>query len=859
MAERRLSGPTRADVLTWAEATARAGRVGRIASTLELDLLAGGSTYRGLARLRFPVTGEGDLFLDFRGGTVERLVVNGRELSAERPEHRILLPGAALAPMTEVEVAYENAFDHGGDGFHQFVDPEDGAEYLYSNFEPFEAHRLFPCFDQPDLKGTYELTVRAPGDWVVIANALPASAVPLPDGRREHRFAPTPPISTYLVAVIAGAYEGVRTLHRGTPLGIWSRRSLARFVDPDEIFEVTKQGIDYYSALFDHPFPFAKYDQILVPEFNSGAMENVGAVTFSESYVYRDSPTDTQRLTRAETVLHELAHMWFGDLATMRWWDDLWLNESFATYVSHLALAEATRFDGAWRAFHADMKRWGYQADARSTTHPISGVVPDTDATFYNFDGITYGKGASVIKQLVAEIGPEAFRAGLRTYFRRHAWGNATLADFLAALETGAGRSLGDWSRRWLEAASLNTIEASWTARDGRIERLQLTQEAPEDHPTLRPHALAVALVRAGDEGAAEVEVVPARLDGAEAWIDEAVGRPAPDLVFPNHGDHGYARVLLDSASLAAVPRILPRLADPLLRQLIWGTLWEMVRGARFSSLELLELVRTHLPAERDDQIVQAALDAARGALVRYVPEELRLDEARRFVAVALGALDGLPTGDLRTLWLRAAIAAAAEPADVVAVGRAVDGVPGLPEVRVDREMRWSVAALAVAHGLPGATDRLAAERAADPSDRGVREVVRAEVGAPDPTVKAAAWERIHGEGYGSFHLTQAAMRGFNHAHEAGLLEPYVDRFFSALPAVAAEREHAFVRAYVSALFPSYRPEAALVERARALADAEGSSLPSLRRLLTEAADDMERAVVCRSFATLRARSRTRA
>jgi len=825
-----------------------------VAYALDLDLGAGRRTYGGVARLRFAVTGAGDLFLDFRGGEVTRLAINGRAVTAERPGHRILLPGGLLGATTEVEVAYENEYDEGGDGFHHFVDPEDGAEYAYSNFEPFEAHRLFPCFDQPDLKGTYAVTVRAPRDWAVIANAPASAVVPVGDGRREHRFAPTPAISSYLAAVIAGPYTGVRSIHRGTPLGIWTRRSLARFLDPDEIFEVTKQGLDFYAALFDHPFPFAKYDQVFVPEFNSGAMENVGAVTFSESYVYRDPPTDTQRLARAETALHELAHMWFGDLVTMRWWDDLWLNESFATYVSNLALAEATRFDGAWRAFHADMKRWGYQADARSTTHPISGVVPDTDATFYNFDGITYGKGASVIKQLVAEIGRDAFRAGLRTYFRRHAWGNATLADFLAALEEGAGRSLGDWSQRWLETASLNTIEAAWTARDGRVERLQLTQDAPEDHPTLRPHALELALVRAPGDGPAEIDVVPARLEGAEAWVEAAVGRPTPDLVFPNHGDHGYASVMLDPVSLAAVPHVLAQIADPLLRQLLWGTLWEMVRSARHTSLAFLELVRTRLPGEQDDQILLAALQAARGALARYVPEERRLDESRRFVAAALDALVGLPEGDLRTLWLRAAIEAAAEPADVAALARVVDQEPGRPRVQVDREMRWGIAALAIAHDLPGAWERLAAERAADPTDRGERAALRAETGAPDAAAKAAAWERIHGAGYGSFHLTQAAMLGFNHAHQAALLAPYVDGFFAALPAVAVERDHPFQRAYVTALFPAYRPEPALVERARTMADGEGAELPSLRRLLLEAADDMERAIFCRSFASLRAR-----
>jgi aminopeptidase N len=772
----------------------------------------------------------------------------------QRPGHRIVLPADLLAPATEVEVVYQNEYDRGGDGFHHFVDPEDGQEYAYSNFEPFEAHRLFPCFDQPDLKGTVALTVRAPAAWTVLANGPATAAVPLADGRAEHRFATTPPISPYLVALLAGPYSGVQALHRGTPLGIWTRRSLARHLDPDEIFTVTKQGLDFFATLFDHPFPFAKYDQIFVPEFNSGAMENVGAVTFHENYVFRDPPTDTQRLARAETILHELAHMWFGDLVTMRWWDDLWLNESFATYVSNLALVEATRFEGAWRAFHADMKRWGYQADARSTTHPISGHVPDTDATFYNFDGITYGKGASVIKQLVAEVGPDGFRAGLRTYFRRHAWGNATLADFLAALEAGSGRSLADWSRRWLETASLNTIQASWTAREGRLERLQLSQEASaEDHPTLRPHALELALVRAAGDDPAEIDVVPARLEAAEAWVEAAVGLPAPDLVFPNHGDHGYARVLLDPTSLAAVPRVLPRIADPLLRQLAWGTLWEMVRSARYSSLELLELVRTRLAEERDDQILQAGLDAARAALARYVPEDRRVDEARRFVAAAFEALAAIPAGDLRTLWLRAAIGAAAEPADVARLARAIDGDADLPAVAIDREMRWAVAALAVAHDLPGAADRVAAERAADATDRGAREVLRAETGALDAGTKAAAWDRIHGAGYGSFHLTAAAMSGFNHAHQAALLEPYVDRFFEMLPGVAAERDHPFLRAYVGSLFPVYRPDAALVARARDLAEARGGDLPGLGRLLVEAADDMERAVVCRAFAALRA------
>ena len=335
------------DVLTRAEAAGRAARVRGVAYDLALELDAARTTYRGDAHLTFAVSGSDDLFLDFRGGTIERLEVNGTLVDRpERPGARILLPGGLLAPRTSVHVVYENEYDRNGDGFHRFVDPIDGEVYVYSNFEPFEAHRLFPCFDQPDLKGTLAIRVTAPTAWAVISNN-PAEAIDdLPGERRIHRFVTTPPLSTYLAAVIAGPYVGVRGEHRGIPLGVWSRRSVAAFVDPDEIFAITGQGMDFYAGLFARPFPFAKYDQLFVPEFNAGAMENAGAVTFTEQHVFRDPPTETQRLSRAETILHELAHMWFGDLVTMRWWDDLWLNESFATYVSNLALSEATRFEG---------------------------------------------------------------------------------------------------------------------------------------------------------------------------------------------------------------------------------------------------------------------------------------------------------------------------------------------------------------------------------------------------------------------------------------------------------------------------------------------------------------------------------
>jgi aminopeptidase N len=835
------------DVLSAVEAAERAARVAGVDYTLALDLPAEGTTYRGEARLRFPVDREGDLFLDFRGGEIERLEVNGRAIHPERAHNRIHLPGDVLAADTDVRVVYENAYDRTGDGFHLFVDPEDGERYLYTNFEPFEAHRLIPAFDQPDIKGRFALTVTAPAAWEVLANS-PGVVADAADGRRVHRFDRTPPISTYLAALVAGPFAGFHDAHAGVPLGLWCRRSLAPHLDPGELFTVTRQGFDFFTGLFARPYPFAKYDQVFVPEFNAGAMENVGLVTHSELMVYRDPPTDAQRMERAETVLHELAHMWFGDLVTMRWWDDLWLNESFATYVSFLAMAEATRFSAAWRSFHAT-KQWAIRIDEYPTTHPVRGPVPDTDATFYNFDGITYGKGAAVLKQLVAAIGMDAFRAGIRTYFDRHAWGNATLGDFMAALEAGSGRSLSEWAGAWLETASLNTLAARWDATDGRLTRLALDQVAPASHPVLRPHVTSVALVRHGPDGTPAIDVVPVALDGPSADVPAAAGRPAPLLVFPDHDDHAYAKVALDGVSLAALPALLPRLDDGLLRVQLWGALGQMVRDRELRSTAFLGLIRDLLPAEAEIEIVTAALDMAAGALARYVPEEARVGESSALVRRALATVGELPPGDCRIAWTRVAIAALADPADVSVLADVADGRRTIAGVQLDQDMRWGIVRAAVAHGLPGAEDRLGAERARDGTDRGAREALGASVGRPDAAVKAEAWLRINGGGYGSFHLDRAAMGGFRHAHQAALLAPYREGFFEAIPTVAGEREHPYVRAYIARLFPFDRPEPAVAARAREVIAVHGERLPTLDRQLREAVDDLERAMACRAFA----------
>ena len=541
------------DVLTELEASARARRVSDVSYDINLSLTGGQPAYHGDATIRFTASGDEPLFLDFRGRTIERLEVNGSRIEPDWTGYRLVLPANVVGGQMTVRVEYVNDYDVTGDGFHRFVDPEDGQEYVYTNFEPYEAHRLYPCFDQPDIKATYRFTVTAPADWAVIANS-PRSLKPRRPTtvERTHRFDQTEVFSTYLTALVCGPYVVRRQMHGSLDLGLYSRRSMEHLLDDQaaEILEITGQGMDFYAQLFDQPYPFSKYDQIFVPEYNSGAMENVGCVTYNEAYLFRDKATDNEHLDRAETFLHELAHMWFGNLVTMRWWDDLWLNESFATYISYLAMTEATRFTNAWKVFNGDIKRWAYQQDQLPTTHPISGRAADTEIAFLIFDGITYGKGASVLKQLVKYIGRETFQEGMRLYFRRHAWGNATLSDFLRCLEEAGHISLTDWAQKWLQTASVNTLSARWQAVNGQVQSFTLDQTASEQFPTLRPHALEIGF---GTEVGGRLQMtasVPASIDGPRTDIADAIGVAEPDLVFPNYGDHAYAKIELDPSSI---------------------------------------------------------------------------------------------------------------------------------------------------------------------------------------------------------------------------------------------------------------------------------------------------------------------
>ncbi len=537
--------------------------------------------------------------------------------------------------------------------------------------------------------------------------------------------------------------------------------------------------------------------------------------------------------------------MWFGDLVTMAWWDDLWLNESFATFVAYLAMADSGRWHEVWQDFNARNKLGAYRDDQRPTTHPVAAQVANTHEVFLNFDQITYGKGASVLRQLMTTIGEEAFAAGLRTYFRRYEFANSTLADFLAALQDGSGRDLAGWAARWLTTASVNTLSVEWAPTADRLSGIVLHQRAPDDFPTLRPHAVEVGVVSETPVGL-HVDALPASIEGPTVPVPEAAGLASPVMVFPNHRDLTYAKVDLDSVSLQFVHRSLHAVDDDLLRHQLWQSLWEMVRDRTLPSLDYLKAVERHLPVERSDQIVKMVLATAAGTLARYIPEAMKDRNIRSFVSMCRRAIDDAPPGDLRVLWARALIGAASHPDDLEMAGRIVDGKEAGEGLAVDQDMRWELAVRWSAHGVEGEAARVASEAERDPSDRGKRALVRAEVSRPDPAAKAEAWEKLHASGYESLATARAAMAGFQWWKQRPLLDRYVQEFFARIEDIINDWEWEAAKAYFYGLHPRYRVDAELLGATAALTDAAD---PRLQRLAIEAVDDLERALACRALA----------
>jgi aminopeptidase N len=694
-----------------------------------------------------------------------------------------------------LEVEYENAFDTGGDGVFRFVDPEDSAEYIYTNFEPYEAHRMAPLFDQPDIKARLTLEVLAPSEWVVLANGAERAAGPVEaDGRTLRTFTETPPLSTYLFAMTAGAFVGERRELRlpgraeAIPVGLWSRRSLATHLEHDRFHEMTEQAFLYFGALFGREYPFDKLDHVFAPEFATGAMENVGLIIYHEQYLFRSRPTASDITSLTEVVFHEIAHMWFGNLVTMRWWDDLWLNESFATYVSYLCLTEGAPYPDAWRDFNVQLKGWALREDDAPTTHPIAGSVLDTDQTFLNFDGITYGKGGAVLKQLGARLGREGFAAGLRLYFQRHAFANATLADFLAALEEGSGVPLADWSAQWLRTSGPNRFAAEVTeGPGGSIANLSVRQEVVSGDPVLRQHLMRIALIYP-DRSGVRIEGHELLLDGERAHVPSATGRPLPLAVIPNHDDLAVGKIALDAATIRFATERLEEIPDGLLRQVTWTAMWELVRDGSFSASDYAALLVARLPEERDASIVQQIVESTLGSLLlRYLPDGERERWGSRIVEVARARLARGGDEGTRIVWSRILVLASVTPRDIEESWQVAAGETPLEGVEIDQDHRWTLLIRGASHGLPQRAARLRAEAERDPSDRGERALLSAAAAEPSIPAKRAAWEKIlTPSGHGSVSRTLAATAGFAWPWQRELLAPYQPLLADALQTLGA-------------------------------------------------------------------------
>jgi aminopeptidase N len=820
---------------------------------VSVDLAAGGNaignpTFRSVTEIRFRCAEPGaTTFIEVAAHAVHSATLNGSpvELAGWSAEKGLTLPSLAAENtlVVEADVAYSSS----GQGLHRSVDPVDGESYLYSQFETADAQRVFACFDQPDLKASFTWHAAVPAHWHVVSNMPVEREEPAGDERKTVHFARSPRMSTYISALCAGPYHEVRDSHDGVDLGVYCRASMAEHLDADDIFLITKQGFDFYHEKFGVRYPLPKYDQLWVPDFNAGAMENFGCVTHAEFYIFRSQVTDFEYEQRANTILHELAHMWFGDLVTMRWWNDLWLNESFAEWASHWCNTNATRFTEAWTTFLSIRKNWGYRQDQLSSTHPVYTDMPDVEAVEVNFDGITYAKGASVLKQLVAYVGLEPFLAGLRTYFERYAWHNATFDDLLSELEAASGRELRKFAGQWLETAQVNTLRPEVSvAADGTYERVVVRQDAPADHPTLRTHRIGVGLYDLTGDRLVRRERIEVDIAGEQTELTELRGVPAADLLLLNDDDLSYAKLRLDDRSLATVVEHIAAIESPLARALCWSAAWDMVRDAELSPRDYVALVLAGLPHETDINLVTATLRQVTTTLSFYADPAWSADGWAALARTArVAVMDAEPGGGFQLQWARAYASAARSEDDLAALHGWLDGADVPSGLAIDTELRWSILQALVANGAAGLPE-IEAELAQDRTASGEREAALTRALVPTAEHKAVVWERLTGAEAPPNWEHRALLQGLQHPAQAELTAPYAARFFEVADRIWASRDSEPAQEFMYYAYPTYQVNEDTVRATDEWLAQSGHATP-LRRLVAEGKDGIVRALKARA------------
>ncbi len=839
--------------LTQVEAAERSQNVNPSSYQVELNLNTGEETFRSKTTIEFSATDGTSTFVDLVAARIHEITLNGTPLPAQSyVDNRILL--SDLAHENTLEVDADCFYMHTGEGLHSFVDPADGLRYCYSQFEVPDARRVFATFEQPDLKATFQFSVTTPESWTVLSN----SATPVPEVTESglrFEFAATPVISTYITAIIAGPYVGklgslTSIDGREIPLGVYCRQSLEEYLDADAIMDTTRKGFAFFEDAYGIPYPFDKYDQIFVPEYNAGAMENAGCVTYRDQYIFRSKPTAWELETRANTILHELAHMWFGDLVTMQWWNDLWLNESFAEYMSHLALAEGTEWKDAWIGFMS-RKEWGMNQDQLPSTHPVKADMPDLHAVEVNFDGITYAKGASVLRQLVTYVGRENFFAGLHQYLTKHAWGNATLEDLLSELEATSGRDLSAWSKVWLEEEGVTTLRPGLIiGKDGTIERLSVVQEVFTPGSSLRPHRLAVAGYDLQQDGTVKQSFqIELDVDGAETVVEKAAGLPLPDLLLVNDGDLAYAKVRLDPQSLAFATENIGSIDSAVTRRTILSAAWDMVRDAELPATEYIELALRAAAKETNTSTLTSILQRVEYAVTHYTAPENRAERMGAAAERLLFLARTLPAGtDAQALAVRSLARGATQEDQYAALEALYTGTDTLHGLDVDVDLQWKLLTALVRGGKAGPGE-IAEQLQRDPTLTGEQNAARARATIDSDTGRQETWHSALFDSSIPNDTVWAMLEGF-WAHAT--TEPlkylrYVEEYFDDV--VRLWEKHTFQMAsrLIETAFPlllsGYLPEVDVVGRAQEWQDAHQGVSPALVRMIVEGQADAARMI----------------
>lgn len=838
--------------ITRAEAVSRFEVVANPKYTVTLTIDGKGETYSCVASINFDAKNGAETWLDLISPLVDSIWLNGAELKVSEVFDGTRIKLANLKEKNSVQIKANCSYMNTGEGLHRHIDPVDNEVYIYTQFEVADSRRVFPVFEQPDIKGTLTLTVTAPSKWTLISNSPTPSSVKVNEEMSTWSFAVTPTMSSYLYALCAGPYFKKTDVYKGKfgsyPLAVFVRPSLAEFLDHEEIFEITKQGFAWFEEKFQVGYPFPKYDQIFVPEFNAGAMENVGCVTFRDEYIFRSRTTKTAYESRANTILHEMAHMWFGDLVTMKWWNDLWLNESFAEWAAHWASTGATKYNEAWTLFHVQRKAWAYRQDQLPSTHPIAANMPDLDSVYENFDGITYAKGASALRQLVAWVGEENFLKGLKAYFDKHAWKNTELTDLLSELSISSGRDLESWTKLWLQSSGATLLRPQiQTDANNVITNATIQQEPPSSPPglppVLRPHRLVVGTYEKQGTKLIRTNRFEIDVEGKETKVTELVGLKRPALILVNDDDLTYAKIRLDDVSLNTATKEIASIESSLSRALIWGAVWDMVRDGEVGTGKYLDLVLAGLAAETDIGLVQQVLMQCRSAIDVYADRKNRIPYNTKFADGLQSLLAKSENGSDRQLALvRSFSAVATTDLQVNRVAEILDGKEKIQGLNIDTDLRWTLLRRLV---VMGKRDLAAIEEelTRDDTAMGREHAAGAKAAIPTLEAKQIAWTLVTTNESLPNSEIHSALGGLSYIDHAEIMKNFVDKYFDSVATLWNSRTHEIGQSLVTGLFPSSNITKEVIEKSDKFLAENKDLAVGARRIIIEQRDALARAL----------------